>query len=198
MVLSAIQSPRRTTWTNIRVRNPKFFFLPGVDWCVTTVNSSLTRRRVPKSLLPFFCPTKPPINELINPCMVSMQDSPSAPHQIKFDTNLQKFLIDSGASAHLWNRCKDFIYYRSLSPQERKNDQVLGMSGEAVAPQGIGSIQLRIEDDLNDIHTIHLHDVRYLLKAPINIFIPQLFSQQRQAKGDSITGFYQRPNPCVL
>ena len=82
MVLSAMQSPRRTTWTNIRVRNPKFFFLPGVDWCVTTVNSSLTRRRVPKPLLPFFCPTKQPINELINPCMASMQDSPRAPHQI--------------------------------------------------------------------------------------------------------------------
>ena len=177
MVLSAIQSPRRPTWTNRRVRNPKFFFLPGVDWCVTTVNSSLTRRRVPKSLLPFFCPTKPPISELTNLCMASMQDSPSAPHQIKFDTDSQKFLIDSGASAHLWNRRKDFIYYRSLSPQERKNDQVLGVSGEAVAPQGIGSIRLRIEDDFNDIHTIHLHDVQYLPEAPINIFVPQVFSQ---------------------
>ena len=185
MVLSAIQSPRRPTWTNRRVRNPKFFFLPGVDWCVTTVNSSLTRRRVPKSLLPFFCPTKPPISELTDPCMASMQHSPSVPHQIKFDTDSQKFLIDSGASAHLWNRRKDFIYYCSLSPQERKNDQVLGVSGEAVGPQGIGSIQLRIEDDLNNIHTIHLHDVRYLLEAPINIFVPQVFSQQCQAEGDS-------------
>ena len=185
MVLSAIQSPRRPTWTIRRVRNPNYFILPGVDWCITTVNSALTRRRVPKSLLPFFCPTKPPISALTNPCMMSMQDSPRAPHQIKFDTDSQKFLIDSGASAHLWNRHKDFIYYRSLSPQERKNDQVLGMSGEAVAPQGIGSIRLRIEDDLNDIHTINLHDVRYLPEAPINIFVPQVFSQQRQAEGDS-------------
>ena len=40
-------------------------------------------------------------------------------------------------------------------------------------------------DDLNDIHTIDLHDVRYLLEAPINIFVPQVFSQQRQAEGDS-------------
>ena len=162
----------------------EFFLLPGVDWCITTINSSLTRRHVPKSLLPFFCPTKPPI-ALSNPCMASMQDSPSAPHQIKFDTDSQKFLIDSGASAHLWNRRKDFIYYRPLSPQERKNDQVLGVSGETIAPQGIGSIRLRIEDDLNDIHTIHLHDVRYLPDAPINIFVPQVFSQQRQAEVDS-------------
>ena len=56
---------------------------------------------------------------------------------------------------------------------------------KAVAPQGIGSIQLRIKDDLNDIHTIHLHDFQYLPEAPINIFVPQVFSQQRQAKGDS-------------
>ena len=185
MVLSAIQSPRRPTWTNRRVHNPKFFVLPGVDWCVTTVNSSLTCRRVPKALLPFLCPTKPPISELSNPCMASVQASDHVPHQIKFDMDSQKFLIDSGASAHIWNCHKDFISYHVLSPQERRNDQVLGVSGEMVALQGIGSIRLHIEDDLNDIHTIHLHDVRYLPEAPINIFIPQVFSQQRQAEGDS-------------
>ena len=185
MVLSAIQSPGRPTWTIRRVRHPKLFLLPGVDWCITTINSSLTRRRVPKSLLPFFCTTKLPISEFTNPCMASMKDSPRAPHQIKFDTDSQKFLIDSGTSAHLQNRHKDFIYYHSLSPQERKNDQVLGVSGEAVAPRDIRSIRLRIEDELNDIHTIHLHDVQYLLEAPINIFVPQVFSQQCQAEGDS-------------
>ena len=109
MVLPAIQSPRRPTWTIRRVRNPKYFILLVVDWCVTTVNSTLTHRRVPKSLLPFFCPMKPPISDLTNLCMASMQDSTRAPHQIKFDTDSQKFLIDSGASAHLWNRRKDFI-----------------------------------------------------------------------------------------
>ena len=72
--------------------------------------------------------------------MASMQASDHAPHQIKFDTDSQKFLIDSGASAHIWNRRKNFVSYRVLSPQERKNDQVLGVSGEMVAPQGIGSI----------------------------------------------------------
>ena len=137
MVLSAIQSPRRPTWTIRQVRNPKYFILPGVDWCVTTVNSALTCRRVPKSLLPFFCPTKPPMTALATPCMASMQESHHTPHQIKFDTDSQKFRIDSGASAHLWNRCKDFISYCALSPQERKNNQVLGVSGEAIAPQGI-------------------------------------------------------------
>ena len=77
---------------------------------------------------------------LANPCMASMQESHRAPHQIKFDMDSQKFLIDSGASAHLRNCRKDFVSYHPLSPQERKNDQVLGVSGEAVAPQGIRSI----------------------------------------------------------
>ena len=126
MVLSAIQSPRRPTWTTRRDRRAKFFFLPGIDWCITTINSSLTRKRVPKALLPFFCPTKPPINEPTNQCMTSMHDSASAPRQIKFDTDSQKFLIDSGASAHLWNRRKDFIYYRSLSPTRMKERSSLG------------------------------------------------------------------------
>ena len=129
--------PIAKTWTNRRVHNPKFFALPGVYWCLTTINSSLTRRRVPKALLPFFCPTKPPISGLSNPCMASVQASDHAPHQIKFDMDSQKFLIDSGASAHIWNCRKDFVSYRVLSPQERKNDQVLGVSGETVAPQGI-------------------------------------------------------------
>ena len=140
MVLSAIQSPRRPTWTTRRVWNPKYFILLEVDWCVTTVNSSLTRRRVPKALLPFFCPTKPPMSALAKPCMASMQETHRALHQIKFHMDSQKFLIDSGASAHLWNHRLAFISYCVLSPQERKNDQVLGVSAEAVAPQCIGSI----------------------------------------------------------
>ena len=80
------------------------------------------------------------MSALAKPCMASMQDTHRSPHQIKFDTDTQKFLIDSGASAHLWNHHKDFISYCALSPQERKNNQVLGVSGEVVAPQGIGSV----------------------------------------------------------
>ena len=185
MILSAIQLPRHPTWTTRQVWNPKYYILPGVDWCITTVNSLLTCHCIPKALLPFFCPTKLPMSALATPCMVSMQETHRALHQIKFDMDLQKFLINSGASAHLWNHRKDFISYHALSPQEKKNDQVLGVSGDTVAPQGIGSIRLKIEDDLNDIDTIYIHNVQYLLEAPINIFIPQVFSQQCQSEGDS-------------
>ena len=85
--------------------------------------------RIPKALLPFFCPTKQPTRALANPCMISMKESHRSPHQTKFDTDSQKFLINSGALAHLWNRHKDFISYHALSPQERKNDQVGGGGG---------------------------------------------------------------------
>ena len=139
MVLSAIQSPRRPTCTTRRVWSPKFFILPGVDWCVT-INSSLTCHHIPKPLLPFFCPSKPPFSASTNACMVSVQETHHSPHQIKVNTDSQKFLIDSGASAHLWNHLKDFISYCSLSPQGRKNDQVLAVSRQMVASQGIGSV----------------------------------------------------------
>ena len=70
-------------------------------------------------------------------------------------------------------------------PSRKEEQPSFGVSGEAVAPQGIGSIRLKIEDHLNNIHTIHLHEVQYLPEAPINIFIPQVFSEQCQAEGDS-------------
>ena len=72
MVLSAIQSPWRPTRTTRRVWNPKFFIIPGVDWCVTNVNSSLTHRRVRKALLPFFCPTKSQMSASTKACMASI------------------------------------------------------------------------------------------------------------------------------
>ena len=99
MVLTAIQSSRRPTWTSRRLWNPKFFNLPGVDWCVTTVSFLLTRHRISKALLPFFSPTKSPMSAPTKACMASMQEMHHSPHQIKFDTDSQKFLIDSGASA---------------------------------------------------------------------------------------------------
>ena len=73
----------------------------------------------------------------------------------------------------IWNRRKDFISYHVLSPQERKSDQVLGVSGETVAPQGIGAVRLRIEDDLNDIHTIFpspSSGPAKMANKPINMF----------------------------
>ena len=98
MVLSTIKSPRCPTWTTRRVWSPKIFILSGVDWCITTINFSLTRRRIPKAILPFFCPTKPPLSASTNACMASIQETHHAPHQIKFENDSQKFLIDSGVS----------------------------------------------------------------------------------------------------
>ena len=45
---------------------------------------------------------------------------------------------------------------------------------------------LKIEDDLNLIHTLEIQDVRHMLDIPLNIFVPQAFIQQRQSEGDSV------------
>ena len=52
-------------------------------------------------------------------------------------------------------------------------------------PKGVGTIKLKVEDNLNDVHKIYLQDIQFLHKAPINIFVPQVFAQQHQAEGDS-------------
>ena len=49
-----------------------------------------------------------------------------------FDTDARKFLIDSGASTHLWNRRRDFSSYPRLSHQEQEQDKVLGVNGKTI------------------------------------------------------------------
>ena len=108
------------------------------------------------------------------------------PLQPVFDTDARKFLIDSGASAHLWNRRQDFSSYHRLSRQEQEQDKVLGVNGKTIKPIGIGTVLLKIEDDLNHVHTLEIQDVRHMLDIPLNIFVPQAFIQQRQSEGDSV------------
>ena len=109
-----------------------------------------------------------------------------APLQPVSDTDARKFLIDSGASTHLWNRHQDFSSYRRLSCQEQEQDKVLGVNGKTIKPIGIGTVLLKIEDDLNHIHALEIQDVRHMPDIPLNIFVPQAFIQQRQSEGDSI------------
>ena len=119
--------------------------------------------------------------------MNSVEDlARETPFQPVFDTNTCKFLIDSGASTHLWNRCKDFSSYRRLSRAEQEQDKVLGVNGKTIKPTGIGTVLLKIEDDLNHVHALETQDVRHMPEIPLNIFILQAFIQQRQSKGDSV------------
>ena len=59
MVLPEIQALRHPTWRQHQNSSTKYFFLPGADWCIMTINSPQTKRQTPKALHPFFCPTKP-------------------------------------------------------------------------------------------------------------------------------------------
>ena len=123
MVLSAIQAPWRLTRTYQRKSSPSFFIINGLDCCITMINSKLTRGRTPKALRSFLWPSKPPISKL---AMNSVKDlARETPFQPVFDTNARMFLIDSGASTHLWNRHQDFSSYRRLSREEQEQDKVL-------------------------------------------------------------------------
>ena len=123
MVLSAIQAQWRLTWSYQRKSSPSFFIINGLDCCITMINSNLTRGRTPKALRSFLWPSKPPISKL---AMNSVKDlAREVPFQPVFDTNARKFLIDSGASTHLWNRRQDFSLYRHLSREEQEQDKVL-------------------------------------------------------------------------
>ena len=51
-------------------------------------------------------------------------------------------------------------------------------------PVGIGIVKIKVEDGLNNIHTIHLYDVHNLPGVPLNICAPQVFVKQRQSEGD--------------
>ena len=184
MVLSAIQAPWHLTWSYQHKSSPSFFVIDGLDCCITTINSNLTWGRMPKALRSFLLPTKPPISKM---AMNSVKDLVcKTPLQPVFNSDAHKFLIDSGASTHLWNRCQDFSSYRRLSHEEQEQDKVLGVNGKTIKPIGIGTVLLKIEDDLNHIHALEIQDVRHMPEIPLNIFVPQAFIQQRQSEGDSL------------
>ena len=58
----------------------------------------------------------------------------------------------------MWNHHKDFLSYHLLTKAEQECDQVLGVSVSTTQPVDIGPGWIKVEDDLNHIHTWHLHD----------------------------------------
>ena len=131
----------------------------------------------------FLWPTKPSISKI---AMNSVKDlACETPLQPVFNTDARKFLIDSGASTHLWNQRQDFSSYRRLSREEQEQDKVLGVNGKTIKPIEMGTVLLKIKDDLNHVHALEIQDVRHMPEIPLNIFVPQSFIQQRQCEGDS-------------
>ena len=124
------------------------------------------------ALFQFLCgPSKPPISP--PQAMTSVtQGALQAPQQAILDLDSYQFLIDSGASTHMWNRRKDFILHHPLNKEEQTCDQVLRVSSTAILPMGIGTIQIKVDDDLNNAHMWLLHDARHLPNAPLIIFVP--------------------------
>ena len=75
---------------------------------------------------------------------------------------------------------------------------MLGVNGKTIKPIGIGTVLLKIEDDLNHVHTLEIQDVRHMPDIPLNIFIPQAFIQQRQSEGDSIVSCFINATLIIL
>ena len=57
--------------------------------------------------------------------MHSAQESTQpGPQHTLFDTDSHKFLINSGASMHMWNQRKDFLPYKQFFQEKQKKEQV--------------------------------------------------------------------------
>ena len=195
MVLSAIQAPWRPTWSYQRISS---FLLcnqwvgllhhhdqlqshSGKDTQGTTILSVAYKLHISKIAMNS-------VKELAR----------EAPHQPVFDTDAHKFLIDSGASTHLWNRCQDFSSYHRLSCEEQEPDKVLGVNGKTIKPIGMGTVLLKIEDDLNHVHALEIQDVRHMPEILLNIFVPQALIQQQQSEGDSVASCSINPTRITL
>ena len=142
-------------------------FICPIHMFMTAQKSAAARTRSLQTMLPLFKPALLPVLGMTSP-----QHSSDNPHQIQFDSNSQKFLIDSGASVHMWAQCKDFISYHILTKDKQERDQVLGVSSTMIKPLGIRSVKVLVEDDQSNVHTLHLHEVPHLPSLPINIFVP--------------------------
>ena len=93
-VFWASQAPWRINWTPQVNSLLKSFFLEGVECCFTSINQPLTHKQRSKDLLKFY----------MHHAMHSTQEATHpVPQQTLFNTDAVKFLIDSGASTHMWN-----------------------------------------------------------------------------------------------
>ena len=101
-----MQSPRCRTWQNYKASSVKYFIFPELGLYCATINSQLTCKQSPQQLLSLFQHTKPPYH--LPPVLMAMTASQdpvqSTPQLAHFNTDSKKFLINSGASVHMWNK----------------------------------------------------------------------------------------------
>ena len=102
-----------------------------------------------------FTPTKPPFSPPTVPVAMTAghELTRSTPQQALFDMDSKKFLIDSGASVHMWSKQTDFVSYEALTKPEQECEQVLGVNGATTKPLGIGTVKIKVEDNLK--HSCH-------------------------------------------
>ena len=141
LCLAALQIDQKIRWIavgHLSKQANKTFHFQDVDCCVdTTRTRDRTKKksffRQAKQLASLFIPNK---NPLIDLAMngTSTTSSDDRPRTAVFDSDADKFLIDSGASHHLWKYRRAFTSYRPLTKEERMKEALLGVNGETVMP----------------------------------------------------------------
>ena len=115
----------------------KYSYFFNWDCCITTVTTQLTQGRHARTLFCLFGPSKPPFSPPQVMTLVK-QGTLQPPQQAIFNLDSNKFLINSGASMHMWHRRKDYISDHPLTKEEQTHDQVLGVSSATILLMGMG------------------------------------------------------------
>ena len=117
------------------------------------------------------------------------------PRRFRFESDSVEMLVDNGASRTIWNRKRDLKNYRTLSKEEV---HIIGLSGTEI-PEGVGEIDLRLIDDEGKEHEFEVLEAYYYPNAPICLFSPQTWAQQRRTyNGDKIAHCDTKYNGLVL
>ena len=94
--------------------------------------------------------------------------------QKSFDSDSHPLMFDDGASAPIMNDLQDFIQKPTSITRKVK-----GIAGSAEAPYR-GTVEWKIEDDDNMVHTFTIPNMYYIANTPTRILSPQHFAQQMQ------------------
>ena len=101
------------------------------------------------------------------------------PQKFQFDSDSVLFHVDNCTSTTLWNKRSHFSTLRPLTETERQLNGIRGIGG-ILYPDGIGTLEISIDDDQGHPHTLTVEDALFVPANPFNLFCPQQWAIQRQ------------------
>jgi hypothetical protein len=107
--------------------------------------------------------------------------------EIKFDSDSIQTTVDSGSSKTYWCHEEHFKDLVQLSETERHKMPIRVANDQFVYPKAIGTLVLRIDDDLSVERTIEVYDALLVPEIPQTLFCPQQWARQREEiLGDNV------------